>query len=41
LAKEEFEALTLPEKIPEKIHNYLYQPHNEKAGTSAQLIASL
>jgi predicted nucleotide-binding protein (sugar kinase/HSP70/actin superfamily) len=41
LAKEEFEALTIPEKIPEKIHNYLYQPHNEKAGTSAQLIASL
>jgi len=41
LAKEEFEALTVPEKIPEKIHNYLYQPHNEKAGTSAQLIASL
>ena len=41
LANEEFEALTLPEKIPEKVHNYLYQPHNEKAGTSAQLIASL
>ncbi len=41
LAKEEFEMLTIPEKIPEKIHNYLYQPHNTKAGTSAKLIASL
>lgn len=40
-AKEEFENLTLPEEIPERIHNYLYQPKSEKAGTASQLIASL
>lgn len=40
-AKEEFEALEKPEHIPEKVHNYLYQPHSEKAGTAAQLIDSL
>ena len=40
-AKEEFEALTMPEHIPEKVHNYLYQPKGEKAGTTAQLISSL
>ena len=40
-AKEEFENLTLPEEIPEKIHNYLYQPKSEKAGTASQLAASL
>lgn len=40
-AKEEFEALTLPQEIPQKLHNYLYQPHNAKAGTAATLIASL
>ena len=40
-AKEEFEALEVPEHIPEKVHNYLYQPKNKKAGTAAQLIASL
>jgi len=40
-AKEEFEALEMPEHIPEKVHNYLYQPKNEKAGTAAQLIYSL
>ena len=40
-AKEEFEALTIPENIPEKINNYLYQPHNKKAGTAAKLITSL
>jgi predicted nucleotide-binding protein (sugar kinase/HSP70/actin superfamily) len=40
-AKEEFEALEVPKHIPEKVHNYLYQPKNEKAGTAAQLIASL
>jgi len=40
-AKEEFEALEIPAEIPEKVHNYLYQPKNEKAGTAAQLIASL
>ena len=41
LAKEEFEELTIPTEIPEKINNYLYQPHNEKAGTAAQLLKSL
>ncbi len=40
-AKEEFENLTLPEEIPEKIHTYLYQPKSEKAGTASQLVASL
>ena len=41
LAKEEFNALTIPENVPEKINNYLYQPHNEKAGTASQLLKSL
>ena len=41
LAKEEFEALIIPEEIPDKVHNYLYQPHNAKAGTAAKLVASL
>jgi len=41
LAKEEFETLEIPEHIPEKVHHYLYQPKNEKAGTAAQLIESL
>jgi len=40
-AKEEFEALELPEHIPDKVHNYLYQPHNTKTGSAAKLIASL
>ncbi|EIF51127.1 hypothetical protein [Sulfurovum sp. AR] len=40
-AKEEFENLTLPEEIPDRIHNYLYQPKSEKAGTASQLVASL
>ena len=40
-AKEEFEAAKVPEYIPEKVHNYLYQPKSEKAGTAAQLIDSL
>jgi len=40
-AKEEFEALHVPSKIPEKVHNYLYQPHNDKAGSAAKLLASL
>ncbi len=41
LAKEEFENLTLPKEIPERIHNYLYQPKSEKAGTASQLVVSL
>jgi predicted nucleotide-binding protein (sugar kinase/HSP70/actin superfamily) len=41
LAKEEFEVLDKPESMPEKVHNYLYQPHSEKAGTAAQIVASL
>jgi predicted nucleotide-binding protein (sugar kinase/HSP70/actin superfamily) len=40
-AKEEFESLTMPEEIPERLHNYLYQPKSEKAGTASQLVASL
>jgi len=40
-AKEEYEALEIPETTPEKLNNYLYQPKNEKAGTAAQLIHSL
>ena len=41
LAKEEFEELKVPEHIPEKLNNYLYQPKSEKAGTAAQLIDSI
>jgi predicted nucleotide-binding protein (sugar kinase/HSP70/actin superfamily) len=41
LAKEEFEALEIPEQLPQKLNNYLYQPKNEKAGSAAQLIESL
>ncbi len=41
LSKEEFEILEIPEHIPEKLNNYLYQPKSEKAGTAAQLIDSL
>jgi hypothetical protein len=40
-AKEEFESLSIPEYIPDKVHNYLYQPHNDKAGTASGLLASL
>ena len=41
LAKEEFEELKVPEHIPEKLNNYLYQPKSEKAGSAAQLIDSI
>jgi predicted nucleotide-binding protein (sugar kinase/HSP70/actin superfamily) len=40
-AKEEFEELSIPEVVPEKVHNYLYQPHNAKAGSAAKLVVSL
>ena len=40
-AKEEYETLTIPKYIPPKVHNYLYQPDNEKAGSAAILINSL
>ena len=40
-AKEEYDALEIPDHIPEKVQNYLYQPKNEKAGTAAQLLESL
>lgn len=40
-AKEEFEQLAMPEDIPDKVHNYLYQPRNNKAGSAAKLIMSL
>jgi predicted nucleotide-binding protein (sugar kinase/HSP70/actin superfamily) len=40
-AKEEFEALTVPKNVPEKVNNYLYQPHNGMAGSAAKLVESL
>jgi predicted nucleotide-binding protein (sugar kinase/HSP70/actin superfamily) len=40
-AKEEFEALNIPENVPDKINNYLYQPHNARAGSAAKLVESL
>ncbi|MEA1954680.1 MAG: hypothetical protein U9O24_09850 [Campylobacterota bacterium] len=40
-AKEEFEALETPDNIPDKVHNYLYQPKGEMAGSAAQLITSI
>jgi len=39
-AKEEFEALTVPEHVPKKVNNYLYQPHNTRAGSAAKLLES-
>jgi len=40
-AKDEFEELNIPKIIPSRIHNYLYQPHNEKTGTTAQLLTDI
>jgi len=40
-AKDEFEELDIPKVIPSRVHNYLYQPCNEKAGTTAQLLFSI
>lgn len=40
-AKEEYEALSIPEHIPEKLNNYLYQPRNRMIGSAARLIKSL
>ena len=40
-AKEEFETLEVPEHLPKRIHNYLYQPANKKIGTSAKLVESI
>jgi len=40
-AKEEFEDLKAPETMPEKVNNYLYQPHNARAGSAAKLVESL
>jgi len=40
-AKEEFEGLTVPKNVPEKVNNYLYQPHNGMAGSAAKLVESL
>ncbi|NOR55580.1 MAG: hypothetical protein GQ531_05175 [Sulfurovum sp.] len=39
-AKEEFEMFDMPTNIPEKAHNYLYQPHNFQAGSAAKLLKS-
>ena len=41
LAKEEFEVLSVPSEVPSKVHNYLYQPHNDKTGSAASLVVSL
>ena len=41
LAKEEFEVLSVPNEVPSKVHNYLYQPHNDKTGSAASLVVSL
>ena len=40
-AKEEFDAFETPTELPEKINNYLYQPHNSHAGSAAKLLGSL
>jgi len=40
-AKEEWEVLEKPEHIPQKVHNYLFQPKNEKIGSAARLIAAI
>lgn len=40
-AKEEFEALNMPNEIPQKVHHYLYQPHNNQAGSASKLLKSL
>jgi hypothetical protein len=40
-AKEEFESLEMPENVPDKVHNYLYQPKGEMAGSAAQLLKSI
>jgi predicted nucleotide-binding protein (sugar kinase/HSP70/actin superfamily) len=37
-AKEEFDALDIPDTLPERVHNYLYQPSGEKAGSAAKII---
>lgn len=40
-AKEEFETVVIPEKIPQNIHRFWYQPKSNKVGTAASLIASI
>jgi len=40
-AKEEYMTLKLPKYIPEKVHNYLYQPKSTLAGSAAALIESI
>jgi len=40
-AKDEFESLTILEDVPDKVHNYLYQPKSERVGTAAKLVDSL
>ena len=40
-AKEEFEALSIPENIPSKIHNYRYQPRGPGTGSAVRLIESI
>ncbi len=40
-AKNEFNALDIPEYIPKKVENYLYYPKTDQAGTAAGLIKSI
>jgi len=40
-AKEEFESFDMPNNIPQKVHNYLYQPQNSQIATVAKLLRSL
>jgi len=40
-AKEEFEALTIPEELPAKINNYRYQPRGQGIGSAVRLVESI
>ena len=40
-AKEEFEGLEVPKKIPKRLNDFRYQPGGNRAGTAAQLLESL
>lgn len=40
-AKEEHEALDIPEHIPTEVNNYLYQPKNSMVGTASKLLYAL
>jgi len=40
-AKEEYEGLTVPSKVPAEVHQFTYQPKRKLAGTAADLLRSL